>query len=102
MNDTTTSPTRHGRRCACNSGISLTPTDAARIKGMVLRSDRQHDVAAYHGVDSARVSEVIKDQKFPDVRPMAIADLPPSGPYVLLVKATPEQLRAALQTAATQ
>lgn len=38
------------------SGISLTGTDAAIIKGMLLRGDRQHDIAAWFGVNGGRIA----------------------------------------------
>lgn len=60
---TTTAPmlNRSGRHMrAPISGVSLTDIDAARILGMYHRGDRQHDIASYHGVDSARVSEIVK------------------------------------------
>ena len=96
-------PSKEARRKrAPNSGISLTEIDAARIKRMALRGDRQHDVASYHGVDSGRVSEVIRGRKYRDVQPMPLYDLPPPGPYILLARATSEQLRAALSSASAR
>jgi hypothetical protein len=84
------------RRRATNSGVTLTSVDASRILGMYVRGDRQHDIASYHRVDSARVSEVIHEHKFRGVSPMPPSRLPPPGPYTLLERACPEQLKAAL------
>lgn len=95
MPDRTTSSDRNLRR-ARNSGIMLTEIDVARILGMHARGDRQHDIAAYHGVDSARVSEVVKGRKFDGVSPMPSAALPSPGPYVVLDRAMTDELRAAL------
>jgi hypothetical protein len=67
---------------------------------MHARGDRQHDIAAYHGVDSARVSEIVKGHKFRGVVPMPGDRLPPPGPYIVLDRATPEQLRRALESRA--
>jgi hypothetical protein len=35
------------------SGISLTSVDAAIVKAMLARNDRQHDIAAWFGVNGA-------------------------------------------------
>jgi hypothetical protein len=43
-----------GRR-AEPSGIALNGADAAIIKGMLARGDRQHDIAAWFGVNAGRV-----------------------------------------------
>ena len=37
------------------SGISLTAAHAALVKGMLKRGDRQHDIAAWFGVNGGRV-----------------------------------------------
>jgi hypothetical protein len=69
-----------GRR-ACASGISLTESDAAIAKGMLFRGDRQHDIAAWFGVNAGRIAEIATDFRFARVEPAAIDELPPSGPY---------------------
>jgi hypothetical protein len=52
---------------------------ARRVLGMVARGDRDHDVAAWFGVNQGRVKDT-KDGKFGNPA-MASADaLPPSGP----------------------
>jgi hypothetical protein len=40
--------------------ISLTETDAALVKGMLRRGDRQHDVAAWFGVNGRRITEIAR------------------------------------------
>lgn len=62
------------------SGIYLTETDAAIVKGMLARGDRQHDVAAWFGVNGGRIAEIATGRRFGWV-PMVTKDLPPSGPY---------------------
>ena len=89
---------RPRRKRAPTSGVILTKMDAARIRGMHRRGDRVHDIAAYHRVNAARICEIIYGLKFPGVAPMDLSELPPPGPYILLVQATPEQLRAALHS----
>ena len=69
-----------GRR-ACASGISLTESDAAIVKGMLFRGDRQHDIAAWFGVNAGRIAEIATGFRFARVEPAPIDKLPPSGPY---------------------
>jgi hypothetical protein len=40
------------------SGISLNSVDAAIVKGMLSRGDRQHDIAAWFGVNGGRVADI--------------------------------------------
>src|ERR1700723_3692505 len=63
------------------SGISLTPADAALVKGMLLRGDRQHDVAAWFGVNGGRIAEIATGARFATVQPASTETLPPVGPY---------------------
>jgi hypothetical protein len=46
------------------SGITLDESDAAIIKGMLARGDRQHDIAAWFGVNAGRVAEIASSVKF--------------------------------------
>ena len=62
------------------SGISLTSADAAIVKGMIARGDRQHDIAAWFGVNGGRIGEIATGEKFSEVEAKS-HDLPPSGPY---------------------
>ena len=49
----------HRRRSRARaSGVQLTVADAAQVKGMLLRGDRQHDIAAWFGVNGGRISEI--------------------------------------------
>lgn len=53
------------------------------VKGMLLRGDRQHDIAAYFGVNAGRVAEVATgDSTYPNAPPMEPDRLPPPGPYL--------------------
>lgn len=63
------------------SGIYLTERDAAIVKGMLARGDRQHDIAAWFGVNGGRVAEIASGQKFQAVAPADRGNLPPPGPY---------------------
>ncbi|MDJ0627611.1 MAG: hypothetical protein QNJ44_05080 [Rhodobacter sp.] len=64
------------------SGIRLDESDAAIVKGMLARGDRQHDIAAWFGVNGGRIAEISTGAKFADVEPADMADLPPRGPYL--------------------
>src|SRR3954463_13467030 len=66
---------------AVPSGISLTEADAAIVRGMLARGDRQHDIAAWFGVNGGRVGEIASGKAFSRVLPEAGANLPPRGPY---------------------
>ena len=63
------------------SGISLTAQDASLVKGMLLRGDRQHDIASWFGVNGGRIAEISTRTKFSDVL-MQTDRLPPAGPYL--------------------
>jgi hypothetical protein len=67
-----------------SSGISITEGDAALIRGMILRGDRKHDIAAFFGVNPGRIADVESGRRFPSVprgsrgRPPAARSLPRS------------------------
>lgn len=65
---------------AASSGISLSERDAAIAKAMIARGDRQHDIAAWFGVNGGRIGEIASGRKFRSVAPVT-ANLPPPGPY---------------------
>lgn len=67
-------------RKAEQSGISLTETDAAIVKAMLARGDRQHDIAAWFGVNGGRIADISTGKTFAHVMPAA-GNLPPKGPY---------------------
>jgi hypothetical protein len=84
--------------------VSLTEDDARLVKGMLGRGDRQHDIAAWFGVNAGRVAEIANEIKFWWVPPAPVCDLPPPGPYpgasayAAAMKAL-QQARAALRQA---
>jgi hypothetical protein len=67
---------------AASSGISLDEDDAAIVKGMLARGDRQHDIAAWFGVNGGRIAEIATGQRFGVVKPAGGNRLPPPGPYL--------------------
>jgi hypothetical protein len=54
----------------------LNEEQAAIVKGLLARGEKQHDVAAFFGVNAGRVAEVAKGYKFRNVMPAAKRDLP--------------------------
>jgi hypothetical protein len=70
------------RRRAKASGVRLTAADAAIAKGMLARGDRQHDIAAWFGVNAGRVADVATGASFSHVGAASPVDLPPPGPYL--------------------
>ncbi len=66
---------------ASRSEISLTNEEAAVVKGMLNRGDRQHDIAAWFGVNGGRISEIATGKTFRNTEPKS-DNLPPSGPYL--------------------
>lgn len=81
---------------AARSGIRLTHADAAIIKGMIARGDRQHDIAAYFGVNGGRIGEISKGATFAGVA-KTTGPLPPAGPYLTPVSMS--AMRARLKNA---
>ena len=63
------------------SGIRLSIRDAAIIKAMIIRGDRQHDIAAWFGVNGGRIGEIASHKNFASVEPEDRANIPPPGPY---------------------
>jgi hypothetical protein len=66
---------------ATNSGIRLTEQDASIVKAMLARGDRQHDIAAWFGVNGGRIAEIATGRTFRSVAAADRANLPPRGPY---------------------
>ena len=67
---------------ASSSGITLDETDAAVVKGMLARGDRQHDIAAWFGVNGGRIAEIANGSKFASISAVLAEELPPAGPYL--------------------
>ena len=61
------------------SGYSLTNKDARVVLGMVARGDREHDIAAWFGVNQGRIAEV-KAGDFGELVAAPVTELPPKGP----------------------
>lgn len=74
------------------SRLSLTEADATLIKGMLLRGDRRHDIAAFFGVNQGRIAEIKDGSRFAEAVAADLDELPPKGPY-LTPKATWQENR---------
>ena len=70
------------RHRAPPSGITLSPRDAAVIRGMLARGDRHHDIAAFFGVNPGRVAQVNDGSLHVGIPAASFDELPPRGPYL--------------------
>jgi hypothetical protein len=62
---------------ASSSGIQLLNKDARMVLGMLARGDREHDIAAWFGVNQARINDVKRGDFGVSAAPQT--ELPPSG-----------------------
>lgn len=62
--------------------MALSDGEISIIKGMIRRGDRQHDIAAYFGVNGGRIGEVSTGARGPHVVEASHDQLPPPGPYM--------------------
>lgn len=63
--------------------MAFTYRETQIVKGMLARGDKQHDIAAYFGVNGGRVAEVANDTcDYPTAPAAEESKLPPPGPYV--------------------
>lgn len=60
------------------SGYSLTKSDVRIVLGMAARGDRNHDIAAWFGVNQGRIAEA-KAGEYGTVEAAPAAELPPRG-----------------------
>ena len=59
----------------------LTDADAAIVKGMISRGDKNETIAAYFGVNQRAVSNIRSGKKFTEATAASFSVLPPPGPY---------------------
>lgn len=57
----------------------ITAEQAAIVKGLLARGEKQHDIAAFFGENGGRIAEIAKGKRHPDVKPAAKRDLPAHG-----------------------
>lgn len=80
---------------ASKSGLHLQAADIPLVLGMVARGDRKQDIAAWFGVNPARIQEAINGEF--GTPPMAPAHaLPPIGSPGVKGRRVREAIRAAL------
>lgn len=65
---------------ASPSGHRLKAADAPIILGMVNRGDRDHDIAAWFGVNQGRIPDVKDGTRFGTQTMAPAHELPPKGP----------------------
>jgi hypothetical protein len=78
------------------SGYVLTEGDVGIVLGMQSRGDRNHDIAAWFGVNQGRVKEA-KDGKFGSAMAAPESKLPPKGPPGIKGRHLRDAARAALK-----
>lgn len=63
--------------------MTIERSDVSLIKGMLLRGDRQSDIAAYFGgsLNSGRISEINTGKRGQGIPAASMDELPPPGPY---------------------
>ena len=62
--------------------MALNDGEIAVVKGMLSCGDRQHDIAAYFGINGGRIAEISTGQIGSEVTTSPAEDLPPAGPYM--------------------
>lgn len=64
--------------------MPLDDSEISIVKGMLDRGDAQHHIAAYFGVNSARINDIKYEKNGigSSVSVAPVADLPPPGPYL--------------------
>lgn len=62
--------------------MALNDGEIAIVKGMLLRGDRQHDIAAYFGINGGRIAEISTGQTGISIAAAPADGLPPAGPYM--------------------
>src|SRR6187399_2191960 len=62
---------------ASHEEAMLNIEQAAVIKGMLARGDKQHDIAAHFGTNSGRVAEISTGAKFSNIQAAPVDKLPP-------------------------
>lgn len=72
---------RIDRKKAALAGIRLTEADAAIVKGMLLRGDRQSDIASCFGVNQGEIAKIKNGSKHPRIVASPLSELPAPGPY---------------------
>lgn len=62
--------------------MALTTAEIAIVKGMLARGDAQHHIAAYFGVNSARINDIKQGTNGATIAAAPTIELPQPGPYM--------------------
>jgi hypothetical protein len=62
--------------------MALNDGEISVVKGMLIRGDRQHDIASYFGINGGRIGEISTGQTGSSLTAAPAEDLPPAGPYM--------------------
>ena len=62
--------------------MPLNDQEIAVVKGMLVRGDRQSDIAAYFGINQGRIGEISVGKRGEGVTAATAERLPPAGPYL--------------------
>jgi hypothetical protein len=73
--------------------MSITIEDAAVAKAMLLRGDKQHDIAAHFGVNPGRIAEIAKGARYPEVKPAPQGALPQRKPARFIDPKAPVEMQ---------
>lgn len=80
----------------------LSERDASVARAMLIRGDKQHDIAAWFGVNGGRIAEIASYKSYPEIMPFK-GKLPPRGPYdVRKLHAQREAARRKMTTASLE
>ena len=77
------------------SGISLDKDDVRIVLGMDARGDRNHDIAAWFGVNQGRIAEA-KNGEYGTLEAAPADELPPQGPPGVKGRKLREQVQEAI------
>ena len=62
--------------------MAFNQRETALVLGMIKRGDKQHDIAAFFGVNGGRIAEVSTGNcDYPSTQPAPENELPPKAPY---------------------
>lgn len=64
------------------SGSCLDEEGAAIFEGMLVGGERQHDIAAWFGLNGGHFKEISTSANFAEVKSSKSKDLPPQRPYL--------------------
>lgn len=79
----------------------ITPEVAALAKGMLVRGDRQSDIASYFGFNQGRMYDLRHHPKFKNIPAAQPELLPEPGPYIVVSRVRHDRAVLAESTLAT-